>query len=68
MIVIDIPSRTISLDVSEEELLIRRNEMEAKGKMAWKPLSRDRKISRALKAYASMVSSADKGAVRLLED
>ena len=68
MIIIDIPSRTISLDVSEEELLIRRNEMEAKGKMAWKPLSRDRKISRALKAYASMVSSADKGAVRLLED
>ena len=68
MIVIDIPSRTISLDVSEEELLIRRNEMEAKGKMAWKPLSRDRKISMALKAYASMVSSADKGAVRLLED
>ncbi|MBO5418469.1 MAG: dihydroxy-acid dehydratase [Bacteroidales bacterium] len=68
MIMIDIPSRTISLDVPEDELKSRRNEMEARGRMAWKPQSRDRKISRALKAYASMVSSADKGAVRLLED
>ena len=66
MIMIDIPSRTISLDVPEDELKSRRNEMEARGRMAWKPQSRDRKISRALKAYASMVSSADKGAVRLI--
>ena len=68
MIVIDIPSRTISLDVPEDELKARRNEMEARGRMAWKPISRERKISRALRAYASMVSSADKGAVRLLEE
>jgi dihydroxy-acid dehydratase len=42
--------------------------MEAKGKMAWKPAFRERVVSRALKAYAAMVSSADKGAVRIMED
>jgi dihydroxy-acid dehydratase len=35
-----------------------------KGKNAFKPLSRERKISSALRAYASLVSSADKGAIR----
>ena len=56
------------MELSDEELLQRRQEMEARGKDAWKPASRDRHVSKALKAYASMVSSADKGAVRILED
>ena len=43
----------------------RRAEMEAKGKQAWKPVeTRHRKVSVALRAYAAMVTSADKGAVR----
>ena len=65
---IDIAARLIEVDLSEEEILARREEMESRGKAAWKPVCRERQVSRALKAYASMVSSADKGAVRILED
>ena len=65
---IDITSRSIEVAVPQEELQARRDEMNSRGKAAWKPVSRDRQVSRALKAYASMVSSADKGAVRILED
>jgi dihydroxy-acid dehydratase len=62
---IDIPKRTISLAVSDAELAARRAAMEAKGKLAWKPTdARPRKVSAALRAYAAMVTSADKGAVR----
>ncbi|MDD5058756.1 MAG: dihydroxy-acid dehydratase [Sideroxydans sp.] len=62
---IDIPNRSITLAVSDAELAQRRAAMEAKGKQAWKPASeRPRKISAALRAYAAMVTSADKGAVR----
>jgi dihydroxy-acid dehydratase len=62
---IDIPNRSINVAVSESELAKRRAEMELKGKQAWKPASaRPRKISVALRAYAAMVTSADKGAVR----
>ena len=62
---IDIPNRTIDVKLSDEELSVRREAMEAKGKDAWKPVeSRPRKVSAALKAYAAMVTSADKGAVR----
>jgi len=65
MIRIDIPNRTISLLVSDEELTARRAAMDAKGKDAWKPVkSRPRKVSAALKAYALLATSADKGAVR----
>jgi len=61
-IAIDIPNRTITLSISDEELSQRRRAMDAKG---WKPASvRPRKISAALRAYAAMVTSADKGAVR----
>ena len=60
-IVIDIPGRSIELKVSDEELAKRR------AKATFKPEGRDRKISKALKAYASMVSSADKGGVRLID-
>jgi dihydroxy-acid dehydratase len=62
---IDIPNRSINVALSESELTKRRADMEAKGKQAWKPTSiRPRKISVALRAYAAMVTSADKGAVR----
>ncbi len=62
---IDIPNRSINLAVSENELARRRAEMEARGKQAWKPTSaRPRKVSVALRAYAALVTSADKGAVR----
>ncbi len=59
---IDIPARTIHLDVSDEELAHRRAAQEAKG---WLPAKeRPRKVSTALKAYAAMTTSAARGAVR----
>ncbi len=61
---IDIPNRRIHLAVSVEELDKRREAMEAKGSKAWKPVSRERHVSAALKAYAAMTTSAAKGAVR----
>lgn len=66
IIEIDIPNRSINLKVSDAELTERRKHEEAKGKDAFQPI-RDRKISKALKAYASLVSSADKGAIRLID-
>lgn len=67
IIEIDIPTRSINLKVSDQELLQRKVKEEARGKDAYKPVSRDRQVSKALKAYASMVSSSDKGAVRLID-
>jgi len=65
MIEIDIPNRSINLAISDAELAQRRAAMQAKGRQAWKPAAeRPRKISAALRAYAAMVTSADKGAVR----
>ena len=64
IIEIDIPNRTINVRLSDEELDIRRKEEEAHGKDAFCPRGRDRYSSRALKAYASAVTSADKGGVR----
>ncbi|MDD2915491.1 MAG: dihydroxy-acid dehydratase [Gallionella sp.] len=62
---IDIPNRSINLAISDAELAQRRATMQAKGKQAWKPVTqRQRKVSAALLAYAAMVTSADKGAVR----
>jgi dihydroxy-acid dehydratase len=63
-IAIDIPKRSIQLNVSDEDLTQRRNAMEAKGLLGWKPVSRERYVSLALKAYALLATSADKGAVR----
>jgi dihydroxy-acid dehydratase len=64
-VLIDIQNRSINLDVSDEELAKRREAMEAKGADAWKPEKpRERNVSTALKAYAAMATSADKGAVR----
>ncbi|GIU37529.1 dihydroxy-acid dehydratase [Shewanella schlegeliana] len=61
---IDIPARSIKLAISDVELAARRTAMEALGKDAWKPLGRVRQVSMALKAYALLATSADKGAVR----
>ncbi|OWT63706.1 dihydroxy-acid dehydratase [Candidimonas nitroreducens] len=61
---IDIPKRQINLAVSDEELAQRRAEMEARGDRAWQPEDRDRVVSQALKAYAALATSADRGAVR----
>jgi dihydroxy-acid dehydratase len=61
---IDIPRRSIRLDVSDAELARRRQAMEARGAAAWKPASRQRSVSKALQAYAAMATSASRGAVR----
>jgi len=64
MIDIDIPSRTLNVRVPDAELARRRAAMDAKGSLAWKPVNRTRAVSPALRAYASMVTSAAFGAVR----
>ncbi|WP_269620158.1 dihydroxy-acid dehydratase [Zhongshania sp. BJYM1] len=62
---IDIPNRGINVLIDEGELNKRRKAMDARGADGWKPVNeRPRKVSAALKAYAKMVTSADKGAVR----
>ena len=58
IIEIDIPNRTLRVDLSDEELAARPQ----------RPLTRQRQVSRALKAYAQSVSSADKGGVRIIEE
>jgi dihydroxy-acid dehydratase len=63
---IDIPNRTINVNLSDEELAARRKKELARGKDAFKPKDRNRVVSKALRAYASMVSSADKGAIRMI--
>ncbi len=68
IIVIDIPSRKMEVKLSDEELAKRREEEMARGKKSFTPPFRNRTVSKALKAYAAMVSSADKGAVRIIED
>jgi dihydroxy-acid dehydratase len=64
LIQIDIPNRKIELAVPENVLAERKAEMEAKGAAAYKPASRQRVVSSALKAYAAFATSAAKGAVR----
>lgn len=62
IIVIDIPARTVRIDLSDDELARRRALKPVDG---WKPASsRPRKVSAALKAYAKLVTGADRGAVR----
>ncbi len=65
IIEIDIPGRSINLKVSDEELAERRRTEEARGEEAFRPI-RERKVSKALRAYAAFVSSADLGAVRII--
>ena len=57
IIEIDIPARTINVRLTDEELVAR----------PMTPVTRDRYVPKSLKAYASMVSSADKGAVRIID-
>ncbi|MDB2601050.1 dihydroxy-acid dehydratase, partial [Amylibacter sp.] len=65
IIEIDIPNRSINVALSDEELSARRDQMIAKGEGAWAPEEeRKRKVSRALRAYASLVTNASQGAVR----
>ena len=66
IIEIDIPNRSINVKLSDQELANRRKEEECKGINAWKP-NRNRQVSKSLRAYASMVSSADKGGIRIIE-
>lgn len=66
IIEIDIPNRSINVKLSDQELANRRKEEESKGINAWKP-NRNRQVSKSLRAYASMVSSADKGGIRIIE-
>ncbi|RHR53710.1 dihydroxy-acid dehydratase [Parabacteroides sp. AF17-28] len=68
IIEIDIPERTINVKVSDTELAERRKAEEARGTKAFTPPYRQRVVSKALKAYGKMVSSADKGGVRIVED
>jgi|TARA_B110000495_G_scaffold140251_1_gene123252 dihydroxy-acid dehydratase len=63
---IDIPNRILELDLTVQELENRRIAMNDLGKKAWKPRSRNRIVSDALKAYALMASSASDGAVRVV--
>ena len=58
LIEIHIPNRSINVRLSDEELAARPQQ----------PLKRNRKVSKALKAYAQSVASADKGGVRIIED
>jgi len=65
LIDIDIPNRSIRLRVSDAELAARREAMDAKHAGTWRPTEdRPRKVSAALRAYAAMTTSADRGAVR----
>ncbi|MGQ9619743.1 MAG: dihydroxy-acid dehydratase [Bacteroidales bacterium] len=66
MIEINIPERSINVLLDKHDLLKRRMEEEQKGELAWKPVSRERKIPPSLKAYAAHTSSADLGAIRII--
>jgi dihydroxy-acid dehydratase len=63
---INIPNRTINVHLSEEELKARRTKEVSKGNLAFTPVSRNRTVSQALKAYSLFAASADQGAVRIL--
>ncbi len=62
-IVIDIPNRTINVDVTDAELAHRREAMQQRPR-PFKPLNRERVVSASLKNFAMLATSADKGAVR----
>ena len=67
IIEIDIPNRTINLKITDNELKQRREAENKKGNKAFKPI-RNREVSSALQLYAHFVSSADLGAVRIIEN
>ena len=59
---IDVPGRSINIDISPEELEERRQAIKE-----YKPANRDRVVSKALQAYAALADSADKGGVRIIK-
>ncbi|WP_020676569.1 dihydroxy-acid dehydratase [Geopsychrobacter electrodiphilus] len=63
-ILIDIPQRSIRIDISDAELAKRRKAMESRTDGGWRPVGRQREVSSALRVYAAMATSADRGAVR----
>lgn len=65
---ININSRSINIEISDKEISLRHLEEENRGKDAYKPKNRNREVSTSLKLYALHVSSADKGAIRILTD
>ena len=65
---IDIPARSISLEVDDATLARRREAMLGRKAEAWKPAKRTRKVTMALKAYAALTTSAARGAVRVVRD
>lgn len=67
LIIIDIPNRKIELKVSDEEIELRRQNELKRGKNSFTPPFRQRNVSNSLKAYAKLVSSADKGAIRIID-
>ena len=68
IIEVDIPNRIIRAEISEEEMEKRRAAMESLGEKAWQPKEiRHRVVTKALKAYGLMATSADKGAVRQID-
>ena len=66
-VIIDIPGRTITLNVSDAVIAERRAAQEGRAK-PWTPVNRDRPVSAALRAYASMATSASDGAYRLVPE
>jgi dihydroxy-acid dehydratase len=64
---IDISNRRVDVVADAQTLKARRLQMLERGANAWKPVGRDRKVSRALKAYALLTTSASRGAVRDVE-
>jgi len=62
---INIPERTINVRLTDKDLALRRDAENAKGTAAWQPV-RTRQVSKALRAYAKMVASADRGGVRIV--
>ncbi len=68
IIEIDIPQRKINILINDDELRNRRENELTKGKSGFKPVGRKREISPALKAYALLAASADKGAMRIIPE
>ena len=66
-IVIDIPARSINVELTEEEFKQRKDKLESAEGTGYKPKARERQVSKALKAYASLAGSADIGGVRVIE-
>ncbi len=64
IIEIDVRGRSIKLAVDADEITRRRQAMNDRGADGWKPLDRDRTVSKALRAYAALATSASRGAVR----